>query len=121
MIENIPDTTFFQNLGYFYASKQYIRPDLIESVLSSIREKMQKEKSSKFTLDSELIKKLELKKSFTEKLLRELDFIKIRNTRKNKNQFWIKKKITKKAYNEVDHSEINAFSVLKKLNNASNH
>ena len=82
---------------------------------------MQKEKSSKFALDSELIKKLELKKSFTEKLLRELDFIKVRNTRKNKNQFWIKKKVTKKTYDEVDYSEINAFSVLKKLNNASNH
>jgi len=121
VIENIPDTTFFQNLGYFYSSKQYIRPDLIESILSAIREKMQKEKSSKFALDSELIKKLELKQGFTEKLLRELDFIKVRNTKKNKNQFWIKKKMTKKACIEVDYNKINAFSVLKKLNNASNH
>ena len=33
-------------------------------MLSSIREKMQKEKSSKFILDNELIKKMELKKKF---------------------------------------------------------
>ena len=43
---------------------------------------MQKEKSSKFILDNELIKKMELKKNLTEKLLRDLDFTKIKNTKK---------------------------------------
>jgi hypothetical protein len=82
---------------------------------------MQKEKSSKFILDNKMIKKIELKKNLTEKLLRDLDFIKIKNTKKNNDQFWIKKKINEKPCNEFEYSEINPFSVLKKFNNASNH
>ena len=121
IIENKPDTIFYQNLGYFDSSNRYIRPDLVENMLSSIREKMQKEKSSKFILDNELIKKMELKKNLTEKLLRDLGFTKIKNTKKDNDQFWIKKKINEMPYNEFEYSEINPFSVLKKFNNASNH
>ena len=82
---------------------------------------MQKEKSSKFILDNELIKKMELKKNLTEKLLRDLGFTKIKNTKKDNDQFWIKKKINEMPYNEFEYSEVNPFSVLKKFNNASNH
>tara|TARA_B100000575_G_scaffold110539_1_gene87995 strand:- start:433 stop:2916 length:2484 start_codon:yes stop_codon:yes gene_type:complete len=121
IIENKPDTIFYQNLGYFYSGRQYIRPDLIENVLCSIREKMQREKSSKFILDNELIKKMELKKNITERLLRDLNFTKVKNTKKDKDQFWIKKKINEMPYSDFEHSEINPFSVLKKFNNASNH
>ena len=121
IIENKPDTIFYQNLGYFYSSNQYIRPDLIECILSSVREKMQKGKSSKFSLDSELIKKFGLKKNHTEKLLKELDFTKVKNTKKDRNQFWVRKKITKIVQDEVEYREINPFSVLKKFNKASNH
>ncbi len=121
IIENKLDTIFYQNLGYFYSGRQYIRPDLIENMLCFIREKMQKEKSSKFILDNELINKMELKKNITEKLLRDLNFTKVKNTKKNKDQFWIKKKINEKPYSDYAYSEINPFSVLKKFNNASNH
>ncbi len=120
IIENRPDTILFQNLGYFYSSNNYIRPDLIESILSSVREKMQKGKSSKFSLDSKLIKKFGLKKNHTEKLLRELDFTKVKNTKKDKSQFWVRKKITRIVQDEVEYREINPFSILKNLNNASN-
>ena len=81
---------------------------------------MQKEKSSRFILDNELINKMELKKNITEKLLRDLNFAKVKNTKKNKDQFWIKKKINQIPYNDYEYSEINPFSVLKKFNNASN-
>ena len=120
IIENKPDTISYQNLGYFYSGRQFIRPDLIENVLCFIREKMQKEKSSRFILDTELINKMELKKNITEKLLRDLNFTKVKNTKKNKDQFWIKKKINEIPYNDYEYSEINPFSVLKKFNNASN-
>ena len=120
IIENKPDTISYQNLGYFYSGRQYVRPDLIENVLCFIREKMQKEKSSRFILDNELINKMELKKNITEKLLRDLNFAKVKNTKKNKDQFWIKKKINQIPYNDYEYSEINPFSVLKKFNNASN-
>ena len=83
--------------------------------------KCKKKKSSKFILDNELIKKMELKKNIAEKLLRDLDFTKVKNTKKNKDQFWIKKKINEMPYNEYKYSEINPFSVLKIFNNASNH
>ena len=81
---------------------------------------MQKEKSSRFILDNELINKMELKKNITEKLLRDLNFTKVKNTKKNKDQFWIKKKMNEIPYNDYEYSEINPFSVLKKFNNASN-
>jgi len=45
----------------------------------------------------------------------------VKNTKKNKDQFWIKKKINEKPYSDYAYSEINPFSVLKKFNNASNH
>ncbi len=120
IIENKTGAFPFQNLGYFYNNKQFIRPDLIEDLLSALRKKMQKEKSSKFKLDNDLIKKIKLKKTFAEKLLRQLGFIKVKNSEKNKNQFWVKKKISKLDNTNIKYNEITPFSVLKKLDKASN-
>ena len=104
--------------GYHKFGKSLYRPDLIENLLNIIRIEQKIRKSQKFIITEEMKSIMTMNANEIENLVQTIGFIK--NKGSDKQIYWIRKykKINTPQLN--NYQNINAFSVLKKIKNASN-
>ena len=110
----------YSDLGYFYVSQKYVRPDLIENLLELIRKKRKNGTFQNSEISPEFIEKIKLPKTLIDKILTELGYVRIKDKKNIDKKYWIKKKKNDYIVNNNSKNDNNPFSILKNFKNASN-
>ncbi len=110
----------YSELGYFYVSQKYVRPDLIENLLELIRKKRRNGTFQNSEITPEFIEKTKLPKTLIDKILTELGYVRIKDKKNIDKKYWIRRKKNDHIVNNNSKNDNNPFSILKNFKNASN-
>ncbi|MEL0185329.1 MAG: helicase-related protein [Hyphomicrobiales bacterium] len=110
----------YSELGYFYVSQKYVRPDLIENLLELIRKKRRNGTFQNSVITPEFIEKTKLPKILIDKILTELGYVRIKDKKNIDKKFWIRRKKNDHIVNNNSKNDNTPFSILKNFKNASN-
>ncbi len=110
----------YSELGYFYVSQKYVRPDLIENLLELIRKKRRNGTFKNSEITPEFIEKTKLHRTLIDKLLTELGYVCIKDKKNIDKKYWIRRKKNDHIVNNNSKNDNNPFSILKNFKNASN-
>ncbi len=110
----------YSELGYFYVSQKYIRPDLIENLLELIRKKRRNGTFQNSEITPEFIEKTKLHRTLIDKLLTELGYVCIKDKKNIDKKYWVRRKKNDHIVNNNSKNDNNPFSILKNFKNASN-
>lgn len=110
----------YSELGYFYVSQKYVRPDLIENLLELIRKKRRNGTFQNSEITPEFIEKTKLHRTLIDKLLTELGYVCIKDKKNIDKKYWIRRKKNDHIVNNNSKNDNNPFSILKNFKNASN-
>ncbi|MGB0574319.1 MAG: helicase-related protein [Hyphomicrobiales bacterium] len=110
----------YSELGYFYVSQKYVRPDLIENLLELIRKKRGNGSFQNSLITPEFIERTNLPKTLIDKILTELGYVRIKDKKNMDKKYWIRRKKNDHIVNNNSKNDNNPFSILKNFKNASN-